>query len=298
MKYLTEFSSIEEYNLVKDSLFTPQASYIHDNDIVVYKEFVTLSISDRFLEIDEEGGSLNVTVTSYSDWTASTSNNWITISPLTGGTGQTVVTITISASSEERDGTVEFTDGFSVKSVSITQNIGYSKRYLEFNILTGGTIMWCSKSSTFRTISYSKDNGESWSEITSSANATASGGGGQGSLEWSNGSSRTELGSHSTQARWGGNSNYNASSWSNEVTLTVSMNDQSAPTAYGSTTTYPTTATASATSGGGVGSLEWESAQSQSSVGSHSTRARWTGNGCYNASPWSNYVTVQMNKAA
>lgn len=132
----------------------------------------------------------------------------------------------------------------------------------------------------------------------SSASATASGGGEQGSLEWSNGSSRTELGSQSTKARWGGNSNYNASAWSNEVTLTVSMNDQSAPTAYGSTTTYPATATASATGGGGVGSLEWESAQSQSSVGSHSTRARWTGNSCYNASPWSNYATVQMNKAS
>ena len=131
----------------------------------------------------------------------------------------------------------------------------------------------------------------------SSASATASGGGGQGSLEWSNGSSRSDLGSQDTQARWGGNSNYNASSWSNVVTLTVSMNSQSAPTAYGSTTTYPTTATASATGGGGVGSLEWESAQSQSSVGSHSTRARWSGNGCYYASPWSNYVTVQMNKA-
>lgn len=72
---------------------------------------------------------------------------------------------------------------------------------------------------------------------------------------------------------------------------------QSAPTAYGSTTTYPTTATASASGGGGQGSLEWESAQSQSSVGSHTTRARWLGNGNYCASPWSNYVTVQMNKA-
>jgi hypothetical protein len=72
---------------------------------------------------------------------------------------------------------------------------------------------------------------------------------------------------------------------------------QSAPTAYGSTTTYPSTATATASGGGGVGSLEWESAQSQSSVGSHTTRARWFGNGNYCPSPWSNYVTVQMNKA-
>lgn len=130
----------------------------------------------------------------------------------------------------------------------------------------------------------------------SSASATASGGGGQGSLEWSNGSSRSDIGSQDTQARWGGNSNYNASSWSNVVTLTVSMNSQSAPTAYGSVTNCPNTATATASGGGEQGSLEWESEQSQTSVGSHSTRARWSGNGCYNASPWSNYVTVQMDK--
>lgn len=55
----------------------------------------------------------------------------------------------------------------------------------------------------------------------STATATASGGGGQGSLEWSNGSTRTAIGSQTTKARWAGNTNYNASSWSNEVTLTV-----------------------------------------------------------------------------
>jgi len=55
----------------------------------------------------------------------------------------------------------------------------------------------------------------------SAATATASGGGGQGSLEWSNGSTRTAIGSQTTKARWSGNGNYNASSWSNEVTLEV-----------------------------------------------------------------------------
>lgn len=130
------------------------------------------------------------------------------------------------------------------------------------------------------------------------ANASASGGGGQGSIEWSNGSSRSEVGSQSTYARWSGNNNYNASPWSSTAAvLTVNKASQSAPTASGATTTYPTTATASASGGGGYGTIEWESAQSQTSTGSHTTRARWSGNGNYNASPWSGYVTVQMNKA-
>ena len=129
------------------------------------------------------------------------------------------------------------------------------------------------------------------------ATASTSGGGGQGSIEWSNGNTQTSVGSKSTQARWSGNSNYNASSWSNSVTLTMNKASQNAPTVTGATTTYPTTATATASGGGGQGSIEWESAQSQTSIGSHTTRARWTGNSNYNASPWSSYVTVQMNKA-
>ena len=210
------------------------------------------------------------------------------------------------------------------------------------------------------------------------ATATASGGGGQGYIEWSSGNTQTSVGSHSTRARWSGNDNYNASPWSNSVTvqmnkaagsvttapvnnnytyngtaravasagsgtgtmyyrlgssgsfstamptmtdagsstlyyyaaasanyeqsatgsITVSVQkaSQSAPTASGATTTYNTPATATASGGGKQGSLEWESAQSQTSVGSHSTRARWSGNSNYNASPWSNSVTVQMNK--
>lgn len=131
---------------------------------------------------------------------------------------------------------------------------------------------------------------------STTATASASGGGGQGSIEWSNGNTQTSVGSKSTQARWSGNSNYNASSWSNSVTLTMNKASQNAPTVTGATTTYPTTATATASGGGGQGSIEWESAQSQTSIGSHTTRARWTGNGNYNASPWSNTVTVKMDK--
>jgi len=212
------------------------------------------------------------------------------------------------------------------------------------------------------------------------ATATASGGGGVGSLEWESAQSQSSVGSHTTRARWSGNSNYNASPWSSYATVqmnkaagsvtingvsltynatarnlaTVSNNtgtmhystngtswstsiptatnansytvywymdastnyngiasassryvsstigkaDQSAPTATGATTTYNTTATATASGGGGQGSIEWSNGNTQTSVGSKTTKARWSGNSNYNASPYSNEVTVQMNKAA
>ena len=130
------------------------------------------------------------------------------------------------------------------------------------------------------------------------ATASASGGGGIGGLVWESAQSQTSVGSHTTRARWAGNANYNASGWSNSVTVQMNKANQSAPTAYGSTTTYPTAATASASGGGGAGSIVWESAQSQTSVGSHTTRCYWSGDANYNASGWSNYVTVQMNKAS
>ena len=54
------------------------------------------------------------------------------------------------------------------------------------------------------------------------ATASASGGGSHGSIEWSNGSSRTAIGSQNTTARWSGDDNYEPSPYSSAVTLTVS----------------------------------------------------------------------------
>ena len=131
----------------------------------------------------------------------------------------------------------------------------------------------------------------------STATASYSGGGGFGSIEWSNGNTQSSVGSKTTKVRWTGDSNHNPSPWSNEVTLTVNKASQAAPTAYGSTTTYNTTATASYSGGGGQGSIEWSNGNTQTSVGSKTTQARWSGNAQYDPSPWSNVVTLTMNKA-
>ena len=127
------------------------------------------------------------------------------------------------------------------------------------------------------------------------ATATASGGGGQGSIQWSNGNTQTSTGSKSTQARWSGNNNYNASSWSNSVTLTMNKASQSAPTATGATVDYGSTAVASASGGGGQGSIQWSNGNTRTAVGSQTTKARWSGNSNYNASPYSNEVTLSVS---
>ena len=73
----------------------------------------------------------------------------------------------------------------------------------------------------------------------------------------------------------------------------INKSNQSAPTATGATVTYGNTAVATATGGGGVGSIEWSNGNSLSgNVGSKTTKARWSGNGNYNPSPWSNEVTL------
>lgn len=128
------------------------------------------------------------------------------------------------------------------------------------------------------------------------ATATASGGG-QGSIEWESAQSQSSVGSHTTRARWTGNSNYNASPWSSSVTVQMNKADQSAPTATGATVDYGSTATATASGGGGQGSLEWSNGNTRTAVGSQSTQARWTGNSNYNASPWSNSVTLEVKSS-
>lgn len=47
----------------------------------------------------------------------------------------------------------------------------YSQRYLTFDVLTGGTIMWVARNNVAKTISYSINNGE-WTKITASSTGT------------------------------------------------------------------------------------------------------------------------------
>ena len=48
----------------------------------------------------------------------------------------------------------------------------YSQRYLTLDVISGGTIMWVAKSGVTKTISYSVDDGVTWTEITSTLTGT------------------------------------------------------------------------------------------------------------------------------
>ena len=169
-----------------------------------------------------------------------------------------------------------FTGSIAQKAISIPTPTGVSRAYngnaatATFGSATGASI------TKYR---YST-NGSSWTESTTNP-------------------SQINAGTIYTQAYYKANdANYSGEGWSNSATITISKANQSAPTASGATTTYNTTATATASGGGGQGSIEWSNGNTQTSVGSKTTMARWSGNNNYKASPWSNSVTVQMNKAA
>lgn len=70
------------------------------------------------------GGSFTVNVTSSEDWTATPSDSWITVSPSSGESGVTAVTVTIpqSYSLSARTGTVSFAIIGDSKTLSITQS--------------------------------------------------------------------------------------------------------------------------------------------------------------------------------
>ena len=136
------------------------------------------------------------------------------------------------------------------------------------------------------------------------ARAVATAGSGTGTMYYRLGSSgsfsttmptMTDAGSSTLYYYAAASANYEQSN-TGSITVSVQKASQEAPTATGATTTYNTTATATASGGGGQGSIEWFNGNTQTSVGSKTTMACWSGNGNYNASPWSNSVTLTMNK--
>lgn len=84
---------------------------------------------------------------------------------------------------------------------------------------------------------------------------------------------------------------------STAITCSIAKANQNAPTATGASVSYGNTATATASGGGGQGSIEWSNGNTLSgNVGSKKTKARWSGNSNYNASAWSNEVTLAITK--
>ena len=133
------------------------------------------AIADYLFELDTNGGSAMTRVSSNgAEWTASTSDTWLTVSPTTGSSGDIFVEITAASASTSRTGTVTITDGTETKTVNVKQepqDVPYSAQYLTFDVISAGTIVWkcIGGIESAKTISYSVDDGQTWSAITSTA---------------------------------------------------------------------------------------------------------------------------------
>lgn len=133
------------------------------------------AVADYLFEFDTNGGSAMTRVSSNgAEWTASTSDSWLTVSPTTGSSGDMFVQIKAASGSTSRTGTVTFTDGTETKTVNIKQephDVPYSAQYLTFDVISAGTIVWkcIGGTDSAKTISYSVDDGQTWSAITSTA---------------------------------------------------------------------------------------------------------------------------------
>ena len=132
-------------------------------DLAVNTETITLTEakkSEKIVVYSPNGG-----------WTATTSDDWITLSRNAGNSGFTDIFVTIETSGVARTGSVTFTDGRQTVSISIEEGY-YKDKEVAFNITSGGVIYWKSTGSAFTpVIQYKKNNG-SWTNITSTTAGT------------------------------------------------------------------------------------------------------------------------------
>ena len=138
------------------------------------------NISTNHIYMQESGDTTQIIVIDYFegleyDWTATT-DNWITISQNTGGTGITTLTITAAAASAPRKGSVVFDYSAGTVTLQVTQNDNFYKP-LTFNIISGGTITWSPSNNYYsKSIQYSLDNGETWTATSGKQTITVSAG--------------------------------------------------------------------------------------------------------------------------
>ena len=79
----------------------------------------TLSVSPSMITLDENGNG-TLTVSSNTQWTASSADSWLKCSPGSGSGGATVtVTATINNTGDDRTTSLTFTDKSNTKSVSV-----------------------------------------------------------------------------------------------------------------------------------------------------------------------------------
>ena len=93
------------------------------------REDPSLSLNPTSFELLSEGGSQTIRLGSNYDWTATTSDPWIRISPASGKRGETTITVTVETNSAEksRKGSVSVTCRDLTRSVSVSQLPAFSQ---------------------------------------------------------------------------------------------------------------------------------------------------------------------------
>lgn len=91
--------------------------------VIKYNENpVSFSIDPESEMIGVNGGSFTVDVESENPWTASTTDNWLTLSQTTGSTDATISVSAPYNQFDTRIGTIEFTDGVDTLTLTVSQN--------------------------------------------------------------------------------------------------------------------------------------------------------------------------------
>lgn len=112
-------------------------------EVYVLASSPDIVVNPDSLEFSCYGGSSSVTVTAENDWSASTNDAWITLSALSGQSGDTIISVSTSAYSSGRSGTgvVTFscnTDTFDLTITQAPPHLDLDKTKLRFKS-TGGT---------------------------------------------------------------------------------------------------------------------------------------------------------------
>lgn len=80
-----------------------------------------LRVSSSYVALSQDGSSNTFTVNASDSWTIENSNDWLTVSPTSGGAGETVVTLSAPAVLSARTATIKLVSGANVQEINIVQ---------------------------------------------------------------------------------------------------------------------------------------------------------------------------------
>ena len=83
----------------------------------------SLLVSSSYVPLSQDGGSNTVTITASDDWTVVNTNDWLTVSPLSGSAGETVVTLSAPSVLSARTATIKLVSGSNVQEINIVQGV-------------------------------------------------------------------------------------------------------------------------------------------------------------------------------